>query len=319
MFLCRNLSTLVLLEQKGNKLVQSSLCAIRAAAELGSKEISALLVGSDNTESEKELASVPGLKTIYSVKNESLKNNISETIAPIIKDLQEELKFTHILSAHTAFAKNVIPRLGALLDVNPITDITEIIDSKTFSRPIYAGNAISVVESNDEIRLLTVRPTMFPVVLEQSGEQIEIVQKSPKEHRSKVEWVKEEIMKSERPDLLQADVVVAGGRGLKSAENFKLIYSLADKLNAGVGASRAAVDAGYVSNDLQIGQTGKIIAPKLYIAVGISGAIQHLAGINDSKTIVAINKDPEAPIFSISDIGIVGDLFKIVPEMTNKL
>lgn len=227
--------------------------------------------------------------------------------------------YTHVIAGHTAFGKSVLPRVAALLDSQQISDVTAIEDEKTFVRPIYAGNAIATVESTDAIKILTIRGTAFPAATpEQASTPIESGVDAKSEAAS--EWVSEDLAKSDRPDLSTAGKVVSGGRGLKSKEEFdKVMLPLADALGAAVGASRAAVDSGYADNSLQVGQTGKVVAPQLYMAVGISGAIQHLAGMKDSKVIAAINKDPDAPIFQIADVGLVGDLFEKVPELTEKI
>jgi electron transfer flavoprotein alpha subunit len=227
--------------------------------------------------------------------------------------------YTHVVAGHTAFGKSVLPRVAALLDSQQISDVTAIEDEKTFVRPIYAGNAIATVESTDAIKILTIRGTAFPAATpEGASTPIESGVDAKAEPIS--EWVSEDLAKSDRPDLSTASKVVSGGRGLKSKEEFdRIIYPLADALGAAVGASRAAVDSGYADNSLQVGQTGKVVAPQLYMAVGISGAIQHLAGMKDSKVIAAINKDPDAPIFQVADVGLVGDLFEKVPELTEKI
>jgi len=248
----------------------------------------------------------------------SLDKGIAEEWTPFILGAQKASGATHIVSAASAFSKGAFPRVSALLDVAMITEVTGINDASTFVRPTYAGNAITTVSSSDDIKVVTVRPTSFEKAATTGGSASAASIEAPAAD-GKTTWLSEEIKKSDRPDLASAKVVVAGGRGLKSGDNFAMLESLADKLNAAVGASRAAVDSGMCPNDMQVGQTGKVVAPDLYIAVGISGAIQHLAGMKDSKTIVAINKDPDAPIFQIADYGLVTDLFEACPELDSKL
>jgi electron transfer flavoprotein alpha subunit len=244
-----------------------------------------------------------------------------ENFAPLLAENIKKGNFTHVVCAHSAFGKNVMPRVTALLDVQQVSDITEIKDAQTFVRPIYAGNAIATIKSSQPINVVTVRGTAFPPAAETSS-TLATVEEAPVDPKAPLiaSWVEENLAKSERPDLATASRVVSGGRGLKDKENFdRLMPALADSLDAAIGASRAAVDAGYADNSLQVGQTGKVVAPQLYMAVGISGAIQHLAGMKDSKVIVAINKDADAPIFQVADVGLVGDLFTVVPELTEKL
>ncbi|RKO95494.1 electron transfer flavo protein subunit alpha, mitochondrial, partial [Caulochytrium protostelioides] len=236
------------------------------------------------------------IEKVIVAKHEAYAHGLAETLAPLIKAAVEAGKFTHVVAPHSSVPRSVIPRLAALLDVSPISDITAVESENTFRRPIYAGNAIATVESSDPVKVITVRSTAFEAAPTSGGKAATEPAASASTETS-TKWLSEEIAKSDRPELGAASVIISGGRGLKNGENFKILYDLADKLGGAVGASRAAVDAGYVANDMQIGQTGKIVAPALYIAVGISGAIQHLAGMKDSKTIVAINKDPEAPIF----------------------
>lgn len=314
--LIRNKSTLVIAEHNNEKLMPATLNAISAAGQLG--EVSCLVAGSQCANVAKELSQVAGVKKVLLADSEVFKGLLPEAVTPLVLETQKQFNFTHILAGASAFGKSVLPRIAAKLDVAPISDIIGIKDNDTFVRTIYAGNAIQTLKSSDPVKVITVRPTAFPPAATTGGSaQCDNVATSVKNDKSS--WVSQELSKSDRPELASAKIVVSGGRGLKSGENFELLYKLADKLGAAVGASRAAVDAGFVPNDMQVGQTGKIVAPELYIAVGISGAIQHLAGMKDSKVIVAINKDPEAPIFQVADYGIVADLFKAVPEMTEIL
>uniref|UniRef100_A0A8C7Y1D0 Electron transfer flavoprotein subunit alpha n=1 Tax=Oryzias sinensis TaxID=183150 RepID=A0A8C7Y1D0_9TELE len=264
-------STLVIAEHSNEKLTPITLNAITAASKLGG-DVACLVAGTNCAKIVEELSKVKGVKKVLVAQHDAYKGALPEELTPLILETQKQFNFTHICAGASAFGKNLLPRVAAKLDVAPVSDIIEIKSPDTFVRTIYAGNALSTVNS--------------------------------------ILWLEQSLTKSDRPELTGAKVVVSGGRGLKSGDNFKLLYDLADKLNAAVGASRAAVDAGFVPNDMQVGQTGKIVAPELYIAVGISGAIQHLAGMKDSKTIVAINKDPEAPIFQVADYGLVADLFK---------
>lgn len=311
-----NVNTLVFVEHDNKNVAKPTLHAIAAAAKLGGP-VSAIVLGSGCAPVVEEVAKIEGVSKVLVADSDSYQGNLPEAVAPTLAAAQKQFNFTHIAAPASAMGKNILPRLGALLDVQPISDITAVLDADTFERPIYAGNAISKVKSKDAVKLITVRPTAFPAANVAGGnaEKQDVAAVS----QDKVEYNGAELIKSDRPDLASARVVVAGGRALKSGDNFSILYSLADKLNAGVGASRAAVDAGFVPNDMQIGQTGKIVAPELYIAVGISGAIQHLAGMKDSKTIVAINKDADAPIFQVADYGLVADLFKAVPELTEAL
>uniref|UniRef100_A0AAQ5YWB9 Electron transfer flavoprotein subunit alpha n=1 Tax=Amphiprion ocellaris TaxID=80972 RepID=A0AAQ5YWB9_AMPOC len=293
-------STLVVAEHNNDKLTPITLNAITAASKLGG-EVSCLVAGTNCAKVVEEISKVHGVKKVLVAQHDSYKGGLPEELTPLILQTQKQFNFTHICAGASAFGKNLLPRVAAKLDVAPVSDIIEIKSPDTFVRTIYAGNALSTVKCNEPIKVFTVRGTSFEAASTEGG--------SAASEEGK--WLEQTLTKSDRPELTSAKVVVSGGRGLKSGENFQLLYDLADKLNAAVGASRAAVDAGYVPNDMQVGQTGKIVAPELYIAVGISGAIQHLAGMKDSKTIVAINKDPEAPIFQVADYGLVADLFKV--------
>jgi len=307
----------VVAEHNNGVLTPITLNTITAANKLGG-EVSCLVAGADCGKVVEEISKVPGVNKVLVAQNDSYKGALPEELTPLILATQQQFNFTHICAGASAFGKNLLPRVAAKLDVAPISDIIEIKSPDTFVRTIYAGNALSTVKCNESVKVFTVRGTSFEAAVVEGGSATsEEVAASSAVGMS--EWLEQTLSKSDRPELTSAKVVVSGGRGLKSGDNFKLLYDLADKMNAAVGASRAAVDAGYVANDLQVGQTGKIVAPELYIAVGISGAIQHLAGMKDSKTIVAINKDPEAPIFQVADLGLVADLFKAVPEMTEAL
>ncbi|KAK4176902.1 putative electron transfer flavoprotein alpha-subunit [Triangularia setosa] len=314
----RLLSALAILEQREGKLNASSLSAITAAQKLGGT-IHGFVAGSSIKPVADEAAKVPGVEKIIAVDNAAYDKGLPENYAPLLVENIKKGGYTHVIAGHTAFGKNLLPRVAALLDVQQISDITAIENDKTFVRPIYAGNAIATVESSDEVKIITIRGTAFPAAELGDGKAVVEEGVDPKVE-SATEWVSEDLAKSDRPDLATAPKVVSGGRGLKSKEDFdKIMLPLADTLGAAVGASRAAVDSGYADNSLQVGQTGKVVAPQLYLAVGISGAIQHLAGMKDSKVIAAINKDADAPIFQVADVGLVGDLFEKVPELTEKL
>ncbi|KAJ8412915.1 hypothetical protein AAFF_G00104970 [Aldrovandia affinis] len=310
-------STLVVAEHSNDKLSPITLSAITAAHKLGG-EVSCLVAGTSCTKVAEEISKVQGVKQVYVAEHDAYKGSLPEELTPLILATQQQFNFTHICAGASAFGKNLLPRVAAKLDVAPISDIIEIKSPDTFVRTIYAGNALCTVRCNENVKVFTVRGTSFEPAPPEGGSAA-AEQVSPSDPVGVSEWLEQNLTKSDRPELTGAKTVVSGGRGLKSGDNFKLLYDLAEKMNAAVGASRAAVDAGYVPNDMQVGQTGKIVAPELYIAVGISGAIQHLAGMKDSKTIVAINKDPEAPIFQVADFGLVADLFKAVPEMTEAL
>ncbi|KAF4081366.1 hypothetical protein AMELA_G00160490 [Ameiurus melas] len=309
-------STLVVAEHNNDTLTPVTLSAITAASKLGG-EVSCLIAGTDCTKVAEQLSQIEGVKKVLVAQHDIYKGMLPEELTPLILASQKQFNFTHICAGASAFGKNLLPRVASKLDVAPISDIIEIKSPDTFVRTIYAGNALSTVKCNEKVKVFTVRGTSFEPAKQGGSATSEQVSSATPVGIS--QWLEQNLTKNDRPELTSAKIVVSGGRGLKSAENFKLLYDLADKLNAAVGASRAAVDAGYVPNDMQVGQTGKIVAPELYIAVGISGAIQHLAGMKDSKTIVAINKDPEAPIFQVADFGLVADLFKAVPEMIETL
>uniref|UniRef100_A0A8C4TE70 Electron transfer flavoprotein subunit alpha n=1 Tax=Erpetoichthys calabaricus TaxID=27687 RepID=A0A8C4TE70_ERPCA len=303
-------STLVVAEHNNEKLTPITLNAITAAKRLGG-EVFCLVAGT-NCSKVSQLCKVQGVQKVLVAQHDAYKGFLPEELTPLLLASQKQFNFTHICAGASAFGKSILPRLAAKLDVAPVSDVTEIKSPDTFVRPIYAGNALCTVKCKSKVKVFTVRGTSFEASPTNGGSaSIETVTTDSTVGLS--EWLEQNLTKSDRPELTSAKVVVSGGRGLKSGENFKLLYDLADQLQAAVGASRAAVDAGFVPNDMQVGQTGKIVAPELYIAVGISGAIQHLAGMKDSKTIVAINKDPEAPIFQVADYGLVADLFKVNP------
>jgi electron transfer flavoprotein alpha subunit len=306
---------LVLVEHEGGRLKDATLSAVTAASKLG--EVHLLVAGEDVGAVAAEAAKIPGVGKVHVAEDAAYAHQLAENVAPLAARLMEG--HDAFVAASTTTGKNVAPRVAALLDVMQISDVIGIEDENSFVRPIYAGNAIATVRSSDSKKVITVRGTAFEKAPREGGSAgIERVEGPADAGLSS--FVGSEIAASERPELTSAKIIVSGGRALGSSEQFHaLIDPLADKLGAAVGASRAAVDAGYAPNDYQVGQTGKIVAPELYIAVGISGAIQHLAGMKDSKVIVAINKDEDAPIFQVADIGLVGDLFKLVPELTEKL
>lgn len=289
-----------------------------AAKQLGN-DVTVLVAGTKVDSVASSVAKLDGVKRVIVAESDAFNGFLPESLTPLIVAAQKQFNFSHIVAGATAQGKSLVPRLAAKLDVSPISEVIAIKGPDTFVRTIYAGNAILTLKSLDAVKVITVRGTNFEAAAE--GSNSAAVEKAPEgEFKTDLSaFVGQELSKSDRPELTAAKCIVSGGRGLKSGENFKILYDLADKLGGAVGASRAAVDAGYVPNDLQIGQTGKIVAPELYIAIGISGAIQHLAGMKDSKTIVAINKDPEAPIFQVADHGLVADLFKAVPELTSKI
>ncbi|MDE2228569.1 MAG: FAD-binding protein [Alphaproteobacteria bacterium] len=308
------MAVLVLAEHDGKNLKPATLNTIAAAAKLG--DVHVLVAGSGCATAAAAAAKVAGAAKVLVADDAIYAHPLAEDLARLLVGLAKG--YSHLLAPATTFGKNAMPRVAALLDVAPISDISGVVSADTFERPIYAGNAIATVKSPDPIKVITVRATAFPAA-DASGGNAPVETIAAAGGAGLAQYVGAELAKSERPELTAARVIVSGGRGLQSGDNFKLLESLADKLGAAVGASRAAVDAGFVPNDYQVGQTGKIVAPELYIAVGISGAIQHLAGMKDSKVIVAINKDEEAPIFQVADYGLVGDLFEIVPALDKAL
>lgn len=306
---------LVIAEHDNSVLKPSTLNTITAALQIDG-DIHVLVSGSCSQSVAVEAAKISGVAKVYHADAMHLEHPLAENHTPVIEALADG--YSHILAPATTFGKNLMPRLSALLDTQQISDIIAIESPDTFRRPIYGGQGIATVQSSDALKVITVRATGFDAASAEGGSaSIETVSASDSSDLS--EFVSVELSKSDRPELTAAGIVVSGGRGVGSSEDFDIIEALADKLGAAVGASRAAVDSGYVPNDYQVGQTGKIVAPDLYIAIGISGAIQHLAGMKDSKIIVAINKDEEAPIFQVADYGLVGDLFTVVPELTEKL
>lgn len=309
------MKTLIVAEHDGQNLKGASLAAVAAAAKLGAP-VDMLVIGNDVAGAAAKAAALPGVERVLTAEDAALEHPLAEIVAPVVKSVADA--YTHILFGASTFGKDLAPRVAALCGVSQISDIVEVIDADTFKRPIYAGNAIATVKSSEAKKVMTVRGTAFAMAAVEGGSAaIESVAVSLS--AAKVRFVSQEVSESDRPELDSADIVVSGGRGVGSKEDFDKLYELADKLGAAVGASRAAVDSGFVPNDMQVGQTGKMVAPKLYIAIGISGAIQHLAGMKESGTIVAINKDEEAPIFGIADYGLVGDLHEILPELTAKI
>ena len=311
------MTTLVIAEHDANGLKAAVLNVVTAAQKLGGP-IDVLIAGDGADVAVKAAAAIPGVTRVIHAAGAQFTQPTAENIAAQVLALVTASHYSHVLAAATGFGKNAMPRVAAKLDVAQISDITAVVSVDTFVRPIYAGNAFATVRSGDAVKIITVRPTAFDPA-PATGGNAAVVEAQGVADTGKVRVTGQEITKSERPELAGARVVVSGGRGLGSGENFRMLEALADKLHAALGASRAAVDAGYVPNDYQVGQTGKIVAPDLYIAVGISGAIQHLAGMKDSKVIVAINKDPDAPIFQLADYGLVGDLFEIIPQLTAAL
>ena len=308
------MTVLVIADHDNAALKGATFNTVTAAQELG--DVTILVAGSDCSAVADEAAKLTGINKVLVADDAQYANPLAEVFAPLVIGMAGD--YTHILASATTFGKNLLPRVAALLDVQQISEITAIQDADIFERPIYAGNAIATVQSNDATKLITVRATAFEAAV--AGDNAaEITAVDASENPRLSEFVNTELTKSDRPELTAARVIISGGRGMQGGEHFAMLEKVADILGAAVGASRAAVDSGFVSNDYQVGQTGKIVAPELYIAVGISGAIQHLAGMKDSKVIVAINKDEEAPIFQVADYGLVADLFKAVPELEVEL
>ncbi len=308
------MSALVIAEHDNQTLKPATLNAVTAAAQLG--DVAVLVAGSGCGAVAEAAAKVAGVAKVLVADAPAYAHPLAESLAPLVVGLAAS--YRHLLAPATTNGKNLMPRVAALLDVAMLSDISAVENETTFVRPIYAGNAMATVESSDAVKVITVRGTGFDAAADEGGSAS--IDEIPVSEDSQLSsFVRQELTKSERPELTSARVIISGGRGMGSGENFALIEEVADKLGAAVGASRAAVDAGFVPNDYQVGQTGKVVAPDLYIAVGISGAIQHLAGMKDSKVIVAINKDEEAPIFQVADYGLVADLFKAVPELSAEL
>ncbi|QEY71781.1 electron transfer flavoprotein subunit alpha/FixB family protein [Pseudomonas denitrificans (nom. rej.)] len=305
------MAILVIAEHNNGALGAATLNTVAAAQKIGG-DIAVLVAGQNVGGVAEAAAKIAGVSKVLVADNVAYAHQLPENVAPLIAELGKG--YSHVLAAATTNGKNFLPRVAALLDVDQISEIIEVVSADTFKRPIYAGNAIATVQSSAAVKVITVRGTGFDAVAAEGGSAAVEAVSGPAD-AGKSAFVGEELAKSDRPELTAARIVVSGGRGMGNGDNFSILYSLADKLGAAVGASRAAVDAGFVPNDMQVGQTGKIVAPQLYVAVGISGAIQHLAGMKDSKVIVAINKDEEAPIFQVADYGLVGDLFEAVPEL----
>ena len=308
--------SILVIAEHDNKILKGTTLNTVAAATKISDEISLLIAGSDMDSVIDEAQKIDSVNSILKCDNDIYKNALAEDLAALV--LSNAGSFTHILAPASTFGKNLMPRISAKLDTQQISDIISVESDNTFKRPIYAGSCIATVKSNDSTKVITVRSTAFDSV-ECNNSGIEISEIDALETSGISKFISEEIAQGDRPELTAADIVISGGRGMQSGDNFHLLDSIADKLGAAVGASRAAVDAGFVPNDYQVGQTGKIVAPDLYIAVGISGAIQHLAGMKDSKVIVAINKDEDAPIFQVADYGLVADLFTALPELDSSL
>ena len=309
------MSVLIISEHNNIELKPFTLNAITAASKVD-EDVHVLVLGSNSDSVAKSVSEIPNVKKVIHINNPIYENYLAENYTSAIIKLSKD--YSHIMCSANTFGKNLMPRVAALLDVSQVSDITKVISDDTFLRPIYAGNAFATVKSSDKVKCVTIRPTSFdPAPTSGGSAEIQLGEAGDSTELSK--FLKKEEIKSDRPELGTARVVISGGRGMQSGENFKLITAVADKLNAAIGASRAAVDAGYITNDHQVGQTGKVVVPDLYIAVGISGAIQHLAGMKESKVIVAINKDGEAPIFSVADYGLEADLFDALPKFLEEL
>jgi electron transfer flavoprotein alpha subunit len=309
------MSILVIAEHDNSELKVATLNAVAAGMEMGG-DIDILIAGLDCDAVADAASQIPGINQVLLANKESYKNGLAENIGNLVVELADG--YSHIITPATTNGKNFMPRVAAKLDVSQVSDISAVVSEDTFERPIYAGNCIATVQSTDSVKVITVRTTGFDACASTGGNAT-ITQVDNDSDAAISSFIKEEIAESDRPELTAADVVISGGRGMQNGDNFSLLNGIADKLGAAIGASRAAVDSGFVPNDMQVGQTGKIVAPDLYIAVGISGAIQHLAGMKDSKVIVAINKDEEAPIFQVADYGLVADLFDALPELEAKL
>lgn len=309
------MTVLVIAEHTNGALGTSTLNVVTAAKQMGG-DVHVLVVGENCADAAQAAAKIDGVSKVLVADNAAYAHQLAENVAPLVAE--QAKNYSHVLAAATTTGKNTLPRVAALLDTDQISEIIAVDSADTFKRPIYAGNAIATVQSDAAIKVITVRPTNFDAAAAEGGNaEVEAIAAATDAGISS--FVGEELAQSDRPDLTAARVVISGGRGMQNGDNFEMLYKLADKLGAAVGASRAAVDAGFVPNDLQVGQTGKIVAPDLYIAVGISGAIQHLAGMKDSKVIVAINKDEDAPIFQVADYGLVADLFEAIPELESAL
>ena len=309
------MSVLLIAEHNNKELRPFTLNAVTAASQLDS-DLHVLVIGHNCSDVAKKTSEIPEVKKVLHTEGSYYENFIAENFTPVIVKASEN--YSHIICSANTFGKNLMPRVAALLDTSQVSDIIKVVSADTFLRPIYAGNAFTTVKSNDKKKCITIRPTSFEPC-KTTGGSAEITKFDATEQSEASKFIKREETKSDRPELGTARIVISGGRGIQSEDNFKLISAIADKLNAAIGASRAAVDAGYIGNDHQVGQTGKVVVPDLYIAVGISGAIQHLAGMKESKIIVAINKDGEAPIFSVADYGLEADLFEALPQFLEEL